>query len=388
MPSLLVVSSTGFAGFAALLPVAPLWAVSGGASEAGSGLVNSLLMASTIVTQLVVARALNRWGWGPVLMFGMVFLGAPSLLHIASDSLVPILAISVLRGVGFGILTVVGAAAVGLLVDAKRRGEAIGIYGLAIAVPNLILLPITPWISEEFGFTPVFILGALPILGIYSAYQLGQIIHVTEATRPEHEQSVDGVSVGEKKEAYRKLASPVLLLLGVTLAAGGLLTFAPQMVSSPTLTMTGLALMGLIAAAARWRAGMLADLHCTGRLVWPLVVITAVGMAIIASAVRDPSDTAAFSLLLGMSLVGLGYGALQNLTLVMSFNSVSPQHHKLASTLWNVGFDAGTGIGSALVGAAALYTSFPTAMLVCAALSLLTLPLAVFRAESPPIRGA
>ena len=155
MPSLLVVSSTGFAGFAALLPVAPLWAVSGGASEAGSGLVNSLLMASTIVTQLVVARALNRWGWGPVLMFGMVFLGAPSLLHIASDSLVPILAISVLRGVGFGILTVVGAAAVGLLVDAKRRGEAIGIYGLAIAVPNLILLPITPWISEEFGFTPV-----------------------------------------------------------------------------------------------------------------------------------------------------------------------------------------------------------------------------------------
>jgi predicted MFS family arabinose efflux permease len=82
-----------------------------------------------------------------------------------------------------------------------------------------------------------------------------------------------------------------------------------------------------------------------------------------------------------MVLVGLGYGALQNLTLVISFAAVSRAHHNLASAVWNVGFDAGTAIGSVLVGALALRASFPTAILVAGALTLATLPLAILRAR-------
>lgn len=387
IPALLIVSLTGFAGFASLLPVAPLWAVHGGANEAGSGLVNSFLLGSTIVTQLLVSSALKRFGWGPVLMVGMTLLGAPSLLLIFSDALGPILVVSAVRGIGFGILTVVGAAAVGLLVDAKRRGEAIGIYGLAIAVPNLFLLPVTPWISEQIGFPAVFVLGALPLVGILAAYRLGHAVHESTAAHLETEQSSESLPTGADWPAYRRLVTPVLVLLGVTLAGGGVLTFAPQMVSSSALTMAGLALMGLVAATARWRAGLLADNHGAERFIWPLVLITTIGMVAIAAAVRDPQETDVLTLLLGMSLLGLGYGGLQNLTLVISFNSVSRRHHNLASTIWNVGFDAGTGIGSALVGAAALYTSFPIAMLVCAVLSFLTLPLAIARSTPPRAPG-
>jgi len=65
-----------------------------------------------------------------------------------SDGLAAILGLSALRGVGFGILTVTGSAAVAALVDPRRRGEAIGVYGLAVAIPNLVLLPAGPWIAE------------------------------------------------------------------------------------------------------------------------------------------------------------------------------------------------------------------------------------------------
>ena len=80
-----------------------------------------------------------------------------------------------------------------------------------------------------------------------------------------------------------------------------------------------------------------------------------------------------------MLLVGLCYGGLQNLTLVISFAAVSRRHHNLASAVWNVGFDAGTALGSVAVGVIAGLTSFSTALLVAGAIAMATLPLAVRR---------
>src|SRR5690606_9536127 len=108
MPALLAMSVLGFSGYAALLPAAPLWAVHGGADEAGAGLVNGVLMLFTVLMQPFVPPALRRFGWGPVLAAGMVLLGLPALAHILSDDLLPVLALSAVRGLGFGILTVTG----------------------------------------------------------------------------------------------------------------------------------------------------------------------------------------------------------------------------------------------------------------------------------------
>jgi MFS family permease len=380
MMALVVVSLTGFAGYAALLPVAPLWAVHGGANAAGSGLVNGVLLLGTIVTQLCVPAGLRRFGWRPVLAAGMVLLGVPALLYVTSDALVPILVLSAVRGAGFGVLTVTGSAAAGLLAPPSRRGEAIGVYGLAVAVPNLLLLPAGAWVAENLGYAVVFIVSAAPLLGIPAAIALGRAVEAHPEAALEPSTPKTGRTAPDWA-AYRALLPPALLLLGVTLAGGAVLTFTPQMVSSQVLTTAGLFVMGFVAALTRWRAGLLADRHGPRRFVWPLVIVTALGMALIATMVRDPAGVPVAPFLVGMVLVGLGYGALQNLTLVMSFAAVSRAHHNLASAVWNVGFDAGTGIGSVLVGALALRTSFPTAILVAGALTFLTLPLAVRKAR-------
>ncbi len=397
MLALVVVSLTGFTGYAALLPVAPLWAVHGGANPAGAGLVNGTLLLATILTQLLVPAALRRFGWGPVMAAGMVLLGVPALLYALSDGLGPILALSALRGIGFGILTVTGSAATALLVEPSRRGEAIGIYGLAIALPNLLLLPIGPWAAAHLGYTVVFVVSAAPLLGIPAAIRLAHAVqhHLRSESQPEHHAadlaagltsdltagttSGTAPAAGSNTAAYRRLARPTILLLGVTLAGGAVLTFSPQMVTSPLLTAAGLFLMGLVAAVTRWYAGLLADRHGDQRFAWPLVITTTIGMAVIALSVRDPAATDPALFLIGMAVVGISYGALQSLTLVIAFASVSRAHHNLASAVWNIGFDAGTAIGSVLVGTLAVATSFPPALLAAAALSLLTLPLALHR---------
>ena len=87
MLDLAVLSVFGFSGYAALLAVAPLWAVNGGATAAGSGLVNGVLLAATVLAQLGVPRALARWGTGRVLVAGLLLLGVPGPAYLLSDQL-------------------------------------------------------------------------------------------------------------------------------------------------------------------------------------------------------------------------------------------------------------------------------------------------------------
>jgi MFS family permease len=363
MAPLVVMTCAGFSGYAVLLTVAPLWAVEGGATTAGSGLVNGVLLLFTVLAQLLVPRALRRHGWGPVLAVGLALLGAPGVLMSLDDGLVAVLALSAIRGVGFGVLTVTGSAAVAALVGARRRGEVIGVYGLAVAAPNLVLLPAGPWIAESVGYWVAFALSALPLLGIPAALRLASTLRLG-APDPHPGAPTTSDPRDPASAARRRLLPPVLLLLAVTLSGG------------PSVAAGGLLLMGLSAALGRWRLGVLADRYGAQRFVVPLVPLTGVGMALVAWSVASSDGVRAGPFLLAMLLVGLCYGGLQNLTLVISFASVSRRHHNLASAAWNVGFDAGTALGSVAVGVIAGLTSFATAFLVVGAIAVTTLPLA------------
>ena len=175
-----------------------------------------------------------------------------------------------------------------------------------------------------------------------------------------------------------------LLLASVTIAGGAALTFVPQLADDELLTTAALFVMGLVTAWARWRAGLLADRYGVQRFLWPLVLVSATGAALVAWSVADPGETVAALLLAAMVVLGLAYGALQNLTLVAAFGVVSRRHHDVASAVWNIGFDAGTAFGSVLVGVVAAQTSFTMAFAVVAVLAVAVLPLAVARPRPVP----
>lgn len=340
--------------------------------------MNGVLLLFTVLTQLFVPRALRRFGWGLVLAVGLVLLGAPGVALALSNELGVVLGLSAVRGIGFGVLTVTGSAAVAALVDPERRGEAIGAYGLTVAVPNLVLLPAGPWIAESVGYWVALALSALPLAGIPAALRLASALRLSA---PDLHAGMSGSpDPGDPESAaYRRLLRPMLLLLAVTLAGGAVITFTPQMVESRSVAAGGLLLMGLSAALSRWRVGVFADRYGAQLFLVPLVPLTGVGMALVSWSVADSDGVRAGSFLVAMLLVGLCYGGLQNLTLVVSFTAVSRRHHNLASAVWNVGFDAGTALGSVAVGVIAELTSFATAFLVAGAIAVATLPLAAQR---------
>ncbi|MET4077050.1 MFS transporter [Janibacter sp. UYMM211] len=375
MPALLVATLLGFAGFSVLLPTAPLWAVRGGADVGGAGLVNGVALLCTVLTQPVVPRLLRRLGWGRVLAVGLLLMGVPSLLHLTSDALAPTLALSAVRGAGFGVLTVTGSAAVAELVDAARRGRAVGLYGLAIALPQVVLLPLSPWLADRVGFAPVFVLAAAPVLAIPAALALGRHLDGRpSATASEEHARVD------LRTVVLPLLPPMLVLTGITLAGGAVLSFAPQMLDEAALVTLALVVVTATSALARWRVGALADRYGARRFVAPLVVVGALGSLLIALSLDGPSVPL---LVLGSAALGMAYGGLQNLTLVLSFAAVHRRHYGTTSAVWNVGFDLGTGVGSVLVGSLAAGLDFERALLVTAAITALTLPLALVRSRRP-----
>lgn len=364
MLELSVMSVFGFSGYAALLAIAPLWAANGGATAAGSGLVNGVLLTATILAQLAVPRALATWGAGRVLVAGLLLLGVPAPAYLLSDGLGWVLALSAVRGLGFGILTVVGSTVVAHLVPASRRGAAIGVYGLAVAVPNLLLLPGSVPVVDRWGFAPVFWAAALPVFGVPAVLRLARILRDAGHGRPAG--ADEGTPV--RLRALRGILSPTLVLFSVTMAGGAVLTFAPQLTDSGSAALV-LLIMGITAALSRWLIGALADRRGARPFLAPTLTCAAAAMAMSAWAVAGEQDVV---LIAAATVLGLCYGALQNLTLVVAFAAVEPQQLPAASAGWNIGFDAGTASGAVLAGVLATAYSFPVSLATLAALCLLT----------------
>ncbi|SDS34088.1 MFS transporter [Microlunatus soli] len=375
MRSLAVVSLLGFGGFDSLISVVPLWVVRGGANETGAGLVTTVMLLATVLTQTFVPRMLGRFGLSVVLSAGLITLGLPAVGFGLSSDLAWVLLLSAVRGFGFGILTVTGSAVVGDLAPPSRHGAAIGAYGLAIALPNLIFLPFSVVAAETFGFGWVFAAGAMPLVGVPAAMLLGRAVH--RHNRHAHESSPE--QRAGRRTALLRLWPPAAILLSVTLAGGAVMTFLPQLTNDLTTSRAGIwSAAGLLAFTAtgaftRWWIGHLADRRGAGRMMIPLLFLGALGMGLLAASLIVSGVAL---MIIGVALAGCAYGALQNLTLLSAFQQVRASQYGTASAVWNIGFDSGTAIGAMLLGVVATSASFAAGVIVLGALMLIAVPLA------------
>lgn len=358
MPLLLVTAATAFVGFALLMPVSPLWATQGGADEFGSGLATTVLMATTVLTQLQVNRLLRTWGWTPTLVLGLITLGAPAALQALSPELWVVLGTNAVRGVGFGILTVCGATAVSVLIPPEARGRAVGMYGLAVSLPQLALMTLAPLLAELAGIRWTLVLGTVPLLALLWVAPLGR--QITQLAAGEAGGATDGAPL---LRVLPLVWVPVVALLLVTASGGAVLTFAPLLASDMATAMGVLFAVTALAALGRWLVGGLSDRYGPGPFIWSLLGVAAVGLSAITGSLYGGGVG---WLIAGAGLLGLAYGALQTVTLVRCFQDAGERNRASTSVIWNVGFDVGTGSGAMLIGALASGSGFGQAFAVTA----------------------
>ncbi|MGW2324734.1 MFS transporter [Streptomyces sp. NPDC001700] len=386
IPQLLMVVLCCFSGFALLLPVSPAWAVSGGADEFGAGLVTAVLMATTVLAQLCVNATLRTLGWTRTLALGALLLGLPAPLQALSDQLPPILLTTALRGAGFGIITVCGSIAAAALAPRGRQGAAIGLYGFAVALPQVVLTPAAPWLVGAFALSAIVACGVLPVLALPWTPALGRAVaaRVDGPAAPADERPR---SAAPTSAVLRRIALPLAVLLLVTSGGGAVLTFAPQFTATPALAAACLLTLTATAAAARWGCGSLADRIAPRPITCVLTLAASAGLLLIALAV-GPEPVTTPLLLTGLFLLGVAYGGLQSVTLVQAFDHAGPENRHLTSVAWNIGYDAGTGLGSLLLGLAAQVATFSAGFtMMSAAMAAATLA-ALLTGRRPPKTSA
>ena len=142
MPALIAMSLLGFTSFFLTLSALPLWAVDQGVPEALAGLVTTVMLVATVGCQVLVPAAVRLIGQPATLAVGLFALGAPTPLLLLSDQLGWLLAVSAVRGLGFAILTVLTPLVATQIAPPGSHGRAIGLYGLAVAVPNVAAVPL------------------------------------------------------------------------------------------------------------------------------------------------------------------------------------------------------------------------------------------------------
>ncbi len=123
-----------------------------------------------MIAEAAAAFAIRRLGYRVVLAAGALLLGAPTLALLPREPLAIMVAVSLVRGLGFGLCGVAAGALTALLLPPERRGEGLGLLGLVSGVPAIVALPAGVWLAGHHQATAVVavaaIMGLLPLAAL------------------------------------------------------------------------------------------------------------------------------------------------------------------------------------------------------------------------------
>jgi predicted MFS family arabinose efflux permease len=370
-------SFAAMTSFELMLSVTPMYAAAAGAGSAGAGLVTGVLLLGTVAAELAATLLMRRYRHRTLLVAGAALMGIPALALLAGAPLPVIAAVSVVRGFGFGLCTVVMATLTALLLPPERRGEGLGLSGVVDCLPGVVALPAGVWLADRYGYAVVVLLTAVTGLVPVAAFRW---LPGRAGTRRAEGPAETGLLAGLRQDGELRLA----LIFGATTVAGGVVvSFLPLAAGvSAGVAALGLLLQALTATTGRWWAGRHGDRHGHAGLVIPGLAVAAAGMLAMIW-LRSPA-----AVLAGMALFGTGFGIIQNATLVLMIDRMPADGLGTASALWNLAYDAGYGVGPVVFGLFAGHAGYPAAFALTGLLILVALPAGRrARAASPTVTG-
>ena len=366
--------------FYLLLSVTPMYAAAAGAGSAGAGLVTGVLLLGTVAAELAAPLLMRRLEYRALLVAGMLLLGAPALALVPGGSLVIVVIVSVVRGFGFGLCTVVTGALTAMLVPPGRRGEGLGLFGVVATAPGVIALPAGVWLAGHWGIVTVVGMAAATALVPLAAFAWlpGRADRPGTPAARAGTGAPDGLLAGLRQRGELR---PFLIFAASTVAAGVVVSFLPLATGvSSNVAAAGLLAQALTATISRWWAGRRGDRSGHARLLVPALAITAAGM-ITMIWLSTPAAVIA-----GMCLFGTGFGISQNATFALMIDRMPSSGLGTASALWNLAYDAGYGAGPAVFGLFVSHTGFPAAFALMGALTLTALPAAWHEHSAAAVR--
>lgn len=334
----LVCGSTFFVylSFYVLLPVIPVYAIRRGIRESGVGLIIGVFALTAMVLKPWVGWALDWRGRRGLFLSGAILFTVASVLYPLTTSTASLLLVRVVHGAGMGLFPTAGLAVVADLAPPVRRGEAMGVFGMASNLGLAFGPLLGVLIDRDLGFLALCLTaGALGAVGVALA------LRVPETSRPA---SPPPFRVGDlfAPAALR----PALITLALFLAYGAVISFLPLLTAARGIGNPGTfyTVMALALLSVRAQAGQLSDRFGREAVVLPATAIVAAALGLLAGA------TSGLALYGAGFLLGAGMGTAQPALMAWSADLVAPGDRGKAMGTFHTAWELGIGVGSILFG--------------------------------------
>ncbi len=126
-----------------------------------AGLVTGLFTLTAMLVRPLTGWALDAYGRRVIWLLGTL----TCLLFVVAQqwaaTLVVLIALRMLNGVGFGVSTTAGGTIAADLVPKTRLGEGMGFFGVTMGIPLAVAPPLGLWLAGRGDYADLFWLGAL-----------------------------------------------------------------------------------------------------------------------------------------------------------------------------------------------------------------------------------
>lgn len=360
-----------------LLVSVPLYVKAMGGSNAAAGLSTGLYSIAALALRPVIGQLLDSRGRLGLLRLGFVPFILGVVLSNFTDSVSLQLAIRVLQGIGFSLISTTGATIISDLVPESRLAEGIGYNGVVVTLTNSIGPLIGLTVINLWGFDVLFpLLVPVSFLPLLASFFLKETAPASRGPgKPFHWKHLFSIEKGAVP------ASAMMVLSAVSY--GAVITFLAAFGQERGIANMQFFFLLFPCAVLLLRlfSGRLMDRFGFGPVVLPSLLLGSVALVVIYFA----HSVAAFSA--AAVLYGMGYGSLIPAFTALAIQGSPADRRGAANATFYIALDLGIGGGSIALGYAANYAGDASSFLISAVLMAISFILFVFFRRKAPKAG-
>ena len=247
------------------------------------GLTIALFTLTAGISRPFSGKLTDTVGRVPVMVFGSLVCVVCSLLYPVAGTVAALLALRLLHGFSTGFKPTGTTAFLADLIPADRRGEAVGVLGIAGSLGMAAGPAAGAWLAQQFSLTAMFF--ASSAAALLSVLVMGQM-RETLPTEQRQPFRLGLLRIGPDEIIEPAVFGPALVMLLTVVSYGMVVTLIPDLSDQLRLPNRGtfFTVMTVASLAARFGAGRVSDrLGRVRVLKYSLALLTA-GMALIALA--------------------------------------------------------------------------------------------------------
>lgn len=359
-----------------LITPLPLYIKEVGGQPAQIGLVMGANALTAVLSRPLVGRLVDRWGRKPVMIVGSAIFIAVPLLYALARSISSLFLARIFHGMGIAAFTTAYATLASELVPPPRRGEALGLVGVAAPLSIMLAPPLGGALLPRLDFSLLFCLASSA-----AALSLLMALPIREAVQASNSQKGPGFLPTLRE---RNIWVPCLLNVALGLTYGSILTFLPLFGVERKIANVGLFFTahGLMTVTVQMPLGRLSDRVGRIAVIVPATVLLALALA-------GLELVGGVELLIVVAILyGLGLSGAWTALTALIVDRTAPEVRGTAVGLLFGGYDLGIGLGGVLMGSVAETVGYGGMYLLLGLIALVGVAVFVgLTGREPPQRG-